>query len=130
MSEMRKYAQPDFRTRIWWLLFLSVSPVVVFSNFAAVAETPPSPSKPLPGAPQPADQNNPLVLDAKAFIQKQFALMRIEEIKEAHTQIVAGRNVRLVCRVKEEQGEGTWEFVAGRSLSGHWQLLLARRLSD
>ena len=127
---MRKYTQSDFRTRIRRRLPLSALLVFVSFNLSTMAETPPNPAKPSPGAPQLAEQNDPLVLEAKEFVQKHLALLRIEEIKEAHTQVVAGRNVRLVCRVKEDQGEGTWEFVAYRPLSGHWQLLLARRLSD
>jgi hypothetical protein len=127
---MRKYTQLYFWTRIWRLLPLSALLVFTFSNLSTMAETPPSSAKPIPGAPQPATQNDPLVLEAKEFIQKHLALLRIEEINEAHTQVVAGRNVRLVCRVKEEQGEGTWEFVAYRPPNAHWQLLLARRLSD
>jgi hypothetical protein len=127
---MRESKPLDLRTPIGRLLLLSALLVFAFSNLSSMAETPPSSARPQPGAPQPADRNDPLVLEAKEFIQKHLALLRIEEIKEAHTQVVAGRNVRLVCRVKEELGEGTWEFVAYRPLNGHWQLILAKRLSD
>lgn len=70
----------------------------------------------------------PLVLQARTFIQKQLALLRLEEVQEAYTQVVAGTNVKLVCRASGEDGPAFWEFVAWRKLDGAWELRLARRL--
>jgi hypothetical protein len=106
-----------------WLLF-------PLSSLLLMAQTPPFPQKPAPGAAQPAALEDPLVVEAKHCVQKNFAILRIERVTEASTQIVAGRRVRLVCRVKEEDGEGTWEFVAFRPLQGHWRLQSANRLGD
>jgi hypothetical protein len=95
-----------------------------------MAQTPSDSPKPKPGSAQPATLDDPLVAEAKGFIQTHLAILRIERVTEASTQVVAGRRVRLVCRVKEEDGEGLWEFVAYRRLNGRWHLQLAKRLGD
>ena len=69
----------------------------------------------------------PLVFEAKAFIQKHFALLRLERIQEAATQVVAGTNVKLVCLVSGEGDPAPWEFVAWRKLDGSWMLQSARK---
>jgi len=90
---------------------------------------PPTP-KPRPGSVQPANLDDPLVEEAKGFVQKHLAILRIERVTEATTQVVAGRRVRLLCRVKEEEGEGQWEFIASRQPNGKWHLQLAKRLGE
>jgi len=70
----------------------------------------------------------PLVLQAKAFIQSHFALLRLERVQEAATQVVAGTNVKLVCLVSGEGDPAPWEFVAWRKLDGAWMLQSARKV--
>jgi hypothetical protein len=85
---------------------------------------------PKPGAPVPAAADTPLVTEARAFIQKHLAILRILEVREATTQVVNGRNVKLTCTVQDEDGTSLWEFAASRRRDGHWRLMSARRLSD
>jgi len=97
-------------------------------GLTVMAQAPPP--RPKPGSARPAPADDPLVVEARGFIQKHLAILRIERVMEASTQVVAGRRVRLVCRVREEEGEGQWEFVAYRPLNGPWRLQLAQRLGD
>jgi hypothetical protein len=108
---------------------LVLSTLMVF-HMAAQSPQPPTAPHPKPGAPNAAPVNDPLVAEARAFIQKHLPLLRIESVQEATTQVVAGRSVRLVCRVKEEEGTRTWEFVVWRKLNGHWSLQSAKRTGD
>jgi hypothetical protein len=88
----------------------------------------PQPEPRLVGGYQAAALDAPLVLEAQAFIQKHFAFLRLEAIQEAYTQVVAGTNVKLVCRVAGEGEPSQWEFVAWRKLNGTWELQSARRV--
>jgi len=76
--------------------------------------------------PVPADQ--PLVLAAKAAIQKYFATLQLGNVQEAATQVVAGMNVRILCQVKEGDDQMVWRFQIWRKLDGTWRLTSARRL--
>jgi len=80
------------------------------------------------GAYAPADPQQPLVQDARAFIQRHLATMTLNEVTEAYTQVVAGLNVKLVCAVQDEDGNHTWQFIAYRSLDGRWHFHSAARL--
>ncbi len=80
------------------------------------------------GGYQAAALDAPLVVQARAFIQKHLAILRLEEIQEASTQVVAGTNVKLVCKVSGEGEPARWEFVAWHKLDGAWLLHSARRL--
>ena len=105
--------------------------LLTFLGLALTAQNPPSSAKhPMPGAPVASTTDTPVVREAKAFVQKHLAILRIKEVKEASTQVVAGLNVKLVCRVAEEEGSGTWEFHAYRKLDGHWRLQSAQRIGD
>ena len=83
---------------------------------------------PIMGAYAPAATDNPLVQDARAFIQNHLASMSLNEVTEAYTQVVAGMNVKLVCEVAGEDGTATWQFVAYRSLDGRWHWHSATRV--
>ena len=83
---------------------------------------------PLVGGYRAAALDAPLVLEAKAFIQQHFALLRLDRIHEAATQVVAGTNVKLVCLVSGEGDPTQWEFVAWRKLDGSWRLQSARKV--
>lgn len=91
----------------------------------AQAPAAPAPSGRLVGAPRPAFVDSPVVLDAKSFIQKHLAILRLDGIREAHTQVVAGIKVRLLCLVTDEDETGLWEFVAWRQPDGRWRFLSA-----
>jgi hypothetical protein len=80
------------------------------------------------GAYAPASPDNPLVQDARAFIQRQLASMTLNEVTEAYTQVVAGLNVKLVCEVQGQDGTAPWQFIAYRSLDGQWHFHSAARL--
>ena len=70
----------------------------------------------------------PLVQEARTFLQGRLFGMTLNQVREAYTQVVAGLNVKLVCEVQEEDGLATWQFVAFRSLDGHWHFHSALRL--
>jgi hypothetical protein len=80
------------------------------------------------GAYEPAPCDMPLVQDARAYIQKHLPSMNLEDVKEAYTQVVAGLNVKLICSVTADDGQSNWQFVAFRSLDGHWHLTSAKRI--
>ncbi|WP_306599924.1 hypothetical protein [Geothrix sp. 21YS21S-2] len=83
----------------------------------------------LMGGYRPAPLDAPPVLEARTFVQTHFARLRLGEVRKAGTQVVAGTNVKLVCRVTGEGAPARWEFVAWRRLDGTWELISARRLS-
>lgn len=72
--------------------------------------------------------DTPEVQEAKAFIQGHLASINVDEITEAYTQVVAGLNVKLICKVSGEDGPSEWQFVAYRSLDGRWHLWAADRI--
>jgi hypothetical protein len=111
-------------------LSMRLWPLAAFLGVALTAQAAAVPPRPKAGAPRPAALDDPLVLEAKAFVQKHFALLRLGEMLDASTQVVAGRNIRFTCRVEEEDGAGTWTFVAWRRLDGRWRLQLAERVGD
>ena len=69
-----------------------------------------------------------LALEARAFIQKNLSALTITEVAGAYIQLVAGLNVKLVCRVKGEDGPSEWQFVAYQSLDHTWHLYAAERI--
>jgi len=83
----------------------------------------------LMGGYRPVPLDAPPVLEARAFVQTHFARLRLGEVRKAGTQVVAGTNVKLVCRVTGEGAPARWEFVAWSRLDGTWELISARRLS-
>ena len=91
-------------------------------------DVPTSVTGPLMGAYQPAACDTQLVQDAKTFLQHNLAAMNLDEVTEAYTQVVAGLNVKLVCAVSGEDGPAKWQFVAYRSLDGHWHFHSATHL--
>ena len=82
------------------------------------------------GGYQASKVDAPVILEAKAFVQKHLAILKIESVKEAKIQIVAGTNIKLICRVAEKGDSGTWEFLVFRKLGGGWRLESARRTGN
>jgi len=82
----------------------------------------------VPGGYQTTDVDSAQVREARAAVQKNLATLRIESVREAYVQVVAGLNFRLVCEVSGEGGPAVWEFVIWHKLDGTWQLTGARRL--
>jgi hypothetical protein len=108
-----------------------LSPLLAAPGPALAAQDPPAGSQPapMPGSYQPAAVDSPGVLAARDAIQKQFAVLQIQTVKEAYVQVVAGLNFKLVCLVAEDASDpSTWEFVIWQRLDGLWQLQTARRL--
>ena len=83
----------------------------------------------LVGAYQIARVDAPLVLQARKAIQRHFRLLRLGQVLEAYTQVVAGTNVKLVCKVKGEAQESQWEFVVWHKLDNSWQFQSCARVS-
>ena len=87
-----------------------------------------APEPPRVGSYRAVDPASPEVQAAKAEIQKHFTNLKILSVSEAYAQVVAGMNYKLVCKVLEDDGDGTWEFVVWRKLDGTWKLTSAQRL--
>jgi hypothetical protein len=78
-----------------------------------------------------ASIDDALVREARAEIQRYFVpeFQRLEEIRQASTQVVAGLNVKLLCQVTSaDRDPSLWEFVVWRRLDGTWQLISATRV--
>jgi hypothetical protein len=71
----------------------------------------------------------PLVLQAREAIQKHFSILRLGEVLEASTQVVAGTQVKLVCQVTGEAEPSRWQFVIWQKLDQTWQLQSCARVS-
>jgi len=82
----------------------------------------------MPGGYQATDVDSALVREAKAAVQKNLATLRIEAVRDAYVQVVAGLNFKLICEVKGEDGPTVWEFVIWHRLDDTWQLTGARQL--
>jgi hypothetical protein len=85
----------------------------------------------LVGGYAPASVDDEVVREARTEIQRYFVpdLQRLAEIRQAATQVVAGLNVKLLCRVTSaDRGHSLWEFVAWRRLDGSWHLISATRV--
>jgi hypothetical protein len=88
----------------------------------------------LVGGYSPADLRSPLVLKARAKIQKYFQDRHhhLMEIQEAATQVVAGTNIKLVCKVTATgEPPSVWEYVIWQKLGDQdeWVLMSAIRVS-
>lgn len=101
---------------------------ILGSPAAAQTAAAASPSNHRMGAYEPAPTDTPLVQEARTFIQRHLASFNLDEVTEAYTQVVAGFNVKLVCKVTAEDGPSAWQFVAYRSLDGQWHFWSADRL--
>ncbi|MGA2081903.1 MAG: hypothetical protein ABSH53_15025 [Holophaga sp.] len=69
------------------------------------------------------------VMAAKEAVQKYFvpALLKLDTVQKAASQVVAGTNYRLECSVTEPGGNSTWVFVVWKQLDGTWLLTDAKR---
>ncbi|MGA2081579.1 MAG: hypothetical protein ABSH53_13355 [Holophaga sp.] len=103
-------------------------PLLAAAHPAQAATQPPSQAAPMPGSYQSIEATDPGVQEAKEAVQRYLASLRIEEVREAWTQIVAGQNFKLMCRVSGERGPSTWLFVIWHRLDGTWQLDSAYRM--
>lgn len=47
--------------------------------------------------------------------EKEYEHLKIKEVKEAYSQVVAGRNIKLICtvdnKVQDKTVQETWEFI-------------------
>jgi hypothetical protein len=100
-------------------LFASINPI-------QACQAPQAP--PMVGSYQPADADSAQVQATATAVQNQLATMRIEEVRAAYIQVVAGTNFKLVCRVSGADGPATWEFVIWHRLDDTWQLETAKRM--
>ena len=104
--------------------------LVPFLASAFPAQAGPAPKvAPMPGSYQLAEVDRADVQQAREAVQKHFSTLRIEEVREAWIQVVAGTNYRLVCRVSENDGPSTWEFVIWHRLDDTWRLESAKRVT-
>jgi hypothetical protein len=104
--------------------------LVPFLAAALPAQAAPPPKvAPMTGAYQLAEADRTDVQQAREAVQKHFATLRIEEVREAWIQVVAGTNYRLVCRVSESDGPSTWEFIIWHRLDDTWRLESAKRVT-
>jgi hypothetical protein len=93
------------------------------------AQADPAPqAAPMPGSYQSVAIADPGVQEAREAVQACLANLRIEEVREAWSQVVAGQNYKLMCRVTGQNGPSTWLFVIWHRLDGSWELYSAYRI--
>jgi len=69
-----------------------------------------------------------LLQEAKAFIEQENPGLAIVEIRKAFTQRVPfGVAVRIICKVKEDQGYRIWKAGVWRGATGGWQVAFQKR---
>jgi hypothetical protein len=102
---------------------------------SAAAQVPEPPAAPesasgdLLGGYRAVETDSAPVLEARAVIQKELAVMRISQVDQAFAQVVAGMNYKLDCTVRRGDGEAaTWEFIVWAKLDRTWELTSARKL--
>ena len=95
---------------------------------SARTQLPPTTGHPTVGAYAMTPLDNPVVQEAKGYLQNQLPNQVLGEITEAYTQVVAGLNVKLIVAATGEDGPSTWQFVAFRSLDQRWHLTSAQRI--
>ena len=87
----------------------------------------PAPAAQMVGAYQPMDVSAPEVQEARSAVEKAITGLRIDSVRAAYAQVVAGTNYKLVCLATDSSGQSTWEFVVWHRLDGSWQLNSAQR---
>jgi hypothetical protein len=87
-------------------------------------------AQPVAGGYAAIDPASDVALQARANIQGYFSLsqMRLEDILQAATQVVAGTNVKLRCKVTGDVEPAVWEFVIWHKLDGSWRLTAATKV--
>jgi len=89
-------------------------------------------AQPVAGGYAQVDGKGPVADQARKMVQRYFsdARLRIVEVQEAYTQVVAGTNIKLVCRVLAAgEEDSVWEFVIWHKLDDSWRLTSAVRVS-
>ena len=94
----------------------------------ALAQPPAFRAAGTPGGYNAVPVDDPMVMDAKAFVQKHFPAMDLGGVTEAWIQVVEGYNVKFVCQVKDGGGTALWQFVAFESTEGAWCFVSACRI--
>lgn len=66
------------------------------------------------------------VTDALSYVKKNFPAFGVESVEEAYTQVVAGLNVKMVCKVAHPKCSEKWELTVYRDLKNEYHLTGAK----
>jgi hypothetical protein len=66
------------------------------------------------------------VTDALSYVKKNFPAFGVESVEEAYTQVVAGLNVKMVCKVAHPKCSEKWELTVYRDLKSEYHLTGAK----
>ena len=96
------------------LVFFGLLTTVLFANDMMVSK-----NDPMPGGYSQVSTSDKIVTDAVSFLNENFPAIKIDSVKKAYQQVVAGMNVKLVCSVKCCEKKETWDIVVYRDLKGN-----------
>lgn len=109
--------------------FATVLVVLLLMTAFCMAQAPSSSSKVMPGGYASISTNDQLVKDSLALLKKNFAILKVTGVESAAKQVVAGLNIKLVCKVSNEGAANErWEFVIYKDLKNKYHLTSAKRL--
>jgi len=118
-----------------FLLLLGILMVPAFSDVLYPVYSPdlgtPPPPMPTPaptmcGSYTPVNLNDPLVVSALDFLKQNFPALKIQQVKSAGQQVVAGMNVKLVCLMDFPGNSLMWELTVYQDLNGNFQFTGAK----
>ncbi len=67
------------------------------------------------------------VAAALSYLKKNFPALGIESVVEASTQVVAGMNIKMICKVTHAGTSETWEMVVYRDLKNEYHFTGAKK---
>ncbi|GEM_PF-2477837 len=100
--------------------------IVILTSICLAQERLVCENKPMVGGYAKVTVSEKVVTETLSFLKKSFPAFGIESVEEAYTQVVAGMNIKLVCKVSHPQCTETWELVVYRDLNGEYHLTGAK----
>jgi hypothetical protein len=70
--------------------------------------------------------NEKEVTGALSYLKKNFPAFGIDSVEEAYTQVVAGVNIKLICKVTHPGNRETWEIIVYRDLKNEYHFTGAK----
>lgn len=68
------------------------------------------------------------VTDALSYLKNNFPAIGINSVEQAYTQVVAGVNFKLICKVTQAESKEMWEMIVYRDLKNEYHFTGARRV--
>jgi hypothetical protein len=106
------------------LIFLVISAIMVSLCYAQTVFA--AEEQSMPGGWMKIAVDDKAVTDSLAYLKQNFPVIRIEGVQSAYQQVVAGLNIKLVCKVSQMGNDEMWELIIYKDLMGNLQLTGAR----